>query len=356
MYQKRNTLIMVFSAVALIACGGGGSKSEEQTQQTGDDSGSSVSTTTPTTPATTIPDTPTTPATSEPRVIENLGAVSNEILDEYNGYQGSAAAGESRFVCHPVRIETVDPILNPGAISNHEHIFWGNAATNRNSTYDSLINEPAGASCSGGAINKSAYWMPTLLDPEGNPVIPDVIFNYYKTGYQGQDASAIISMPAGLQMISSQNPNYFDGAFTNWSTGPDFQGGDNEQRYLPDEAPQWLRATVGFPQCWNGVELTSANGKDHVAHHNGGQCPSTHPVLLPELTISASWEIGGSLEGYQLSSDAANGAQPGELLHADFMDAWDPAWMDLIVTRCLNAEIDCGTRQIGQFGLIDPSF
>ena len=101
--------------------------------------------------------------------------------------------------------------------------------------------------------------------------------------------------------------------------------------------------------------MISPNGKDHVAHQNGGQCPSTHPVLLPELTISASWEIGGSLAGYQLSSDAVNVVQPGELLHADFMDAWDPAWMDLILSSCLNAEIDCGTRQIAQFGLTDPN-
>ena len=344
MKQLCTALILTFISVTLNACGGG---SADQTNEPSDDDTTVVVDTTPTTP--------TTVNNTEPRLIENLGAVSNQILDEDNGYQGSAAAGESRFVCNPVRIETVDPILNPGAISNHEHLFWGNAGTNRNSTFESLVNEPAGASCSGGAINKSAYWMPTLLDPQGNPVIPDIIFNYYKTGYQGQDASAIIAMPAGLQMISSQNPNYFDGAFTNWSTGTSFQGGNNEQRYLPVAAPQWLRATVGFPQCWNGVDLTSANGKDHVAHQSAGQCPSTHPVLLPELTISASWEIGGSLAGYQLSSDKANGAQAGELLHADFMDAWDASWMDLIVTSCLNAEIDCGTRQIGRFRLIDPS-
>ncbi|MEX1263978.1 MAG: hypothetical protein WEE66_08610 [Actinomycetota bacterium] len=50
------------------------------------------------------------------------------------------ATAEPRFQvrCQSTHVATVDPIVAPGQRSEHEHEFFGNRSTNRNSTYRSM--------------------------------------------------------------------------------------------------------------------------------------------------------------------------------------------------------------------------
>jgi hypothetical protein len=61
--------------------------------------------------------------------------------------------------------------------------------------------------------------------------------------------------------------------------------------------PGGIRATVIFPSCWNGKDLDSPDHKSHVAYSNGGglgtpNCPSTHPVAIPQVMYEIMWDTG----------------------------------------------------------------
>jgi len=67
----------------------------------------------------------------------------------------------------------------------------------------------------------------------------------------------------------------------------DFEG------FPPQPCPGGWRSNVLYPTCWNGKDLDSPNHKDHVAYPSAGpstflstgNCPSTHPVKIPQLML-----------------------------------------------------------------------
>jgi hypothetical protein len=75
--------------------------------------------------------------------------------------------------------------------------------------------------------------------------------------------------------------------------------------------PGGIRATVIFPSCWNGKDLDSPDHKSHVAYSNGGglgspNCPSTHPVAIPQVMYEIMWDTGR----YKNDKWYGNGKQP----------------------------------------------
>ena len=52
-------------------------------------------------------------------------------------------------------------------------------------------------------------------------------------------------------------------------------------------------------RCWDGVNLDSADHKSHVAYPSSGsaqssyECPSTHPVKIPEVFYEVVWDTTG---------------------------------------------------------------
>jgi hypothetical protein len=262
-----------------------------------------------------------------------------------------------------------DPIVFPGQSgASHLHTFFGNAGTNANSTYESLRAEPKGSTCAGGSANKSAYWFPSLIDGAANRVLDPVLgFVYYKTGYWGQDGRDIRDIPSGLRMISgsatASGPQADWNA--NWACVTDGGlgvPGDELSRgpSIPSCAQgNLLELTVMFPQCWNGRDLDSADHKSHMAHPSfQGVCPASHPVLIPQITVHATWRMGPTgTQNLYASSDMMlpAGAPSGQGLHADFMEGWDPTLRATFVEKCLNARKDCGVRALGDgYSLTDP--
>ena len=121
-----------------------------------------------------------------------------------------------------------------------------------------------------------------------------------------------------------------------------------------------LELTVMFRQCWNGRDLDSVDHKSHMAHPNfQGQCPSSHPVLLPQITLHATWYLGASgTQGFYLASDMMlpPGAPAGQGLHADFFEAWEPSFRQTFIRECINGRKDCGVRALGDgYALTDPN-
>ena len=110
--------------------------------------------------------------------------------------------------CQFVHFLPDDPIVYPGQPgAAHHHTFFGNTAIDAFTT-PANIRSKGNASCRGGTINLSGYWVPSVINTATHkPVAPGQLIVYYKTGawpYMG-DGSVIQPIPAGLRkMLRSQ--------------------------------------------------------------------------------------------------------------------------------------------------------
>ena len=107
--------------------------------------------------------------------------------------------------------------------------------------------------------------------------------------------------------------------------------------------PTGLKLRIQFPDCWDGVNLDSADHKSHMAYSARARramfrtCPATHPVPVAALTLNVRYPVTTNT-GLVLAS---GGVYSG---HADFFNAWDQAALERLTTQCLNAAIHCGAR------------
>jgi hypothetical protein len=60
--------------------------------------------------------------------------------------------------------------------------------------------------------------------------------------------------------------------------------------------PEGVLTSIYFPPCWDGVNLDSPDHYSHVAwptegdYDDGGPCPPTHPVKIPQLLFEIRWD------------------------------------------------------------------
>jgi hypothetical protein len=93
-----------------------------------------------------------------------------------------------------------DPIVYPARRAVPLHTFFGNTLADANSTAES-IRTTGNSTCRGGLANRSAYWVPTMIDTkDGTPARPPAIGVYYKNGFV--DGSLVSRFPSGLRMIA----------------------------------------------------------------------------------------------------------------------------------------------------------
>ncbi|MFL5582733.1 MAG: DUF1996 domain-containing protein [Gemmatimonadaceae bacterium] len=270
-------------------------------------------------------------------------------------------SGAFRTTCSLARLAFDDPIVYPGRPgAAHLHMFFGNAAITASTTPQSIAST-GNSTCRGGTLNRTGYWVPALFDtrytPDAKVVPPEEATFYYKTGYN-MDPTTIRTFPAGLRMIAGNKDAAGSQFGISWSCrSPDGSFGE-EQATIPANcaAGDWVRLTVIFPQCWDGVNVDSPDHKSHVAYpvyRNPPQrsgCPASHPVPLPEITEHFDWLTKDTRAPafWRLSSDMYATTEPGGLsAHADWMNGWDPETMRTIVTQCLNRGVDCGVGSIG---------
>jgi hypothetical protein len=232
-----------------------------------------------------------------------------------------------------------DPIVfpnQPGA--SHSHDFFGNTSTNANSTFESLLAAPTRCRR---AADRAGYWVPTLL-LHGQPVTAGGATIYYRDN--GKDPASVRPFPSGLRVVAGNAK----------ATGPqpldvvawDCYGGGVRQDPLPS-APlcppnSRLRATIRFPDCWDGTNLDSADHKSHLTYairiprRSGRHCPASHPVPMAKITMHIIYPTAGG-DGVTLASG------PSYTEHADFFNAWEPAALADLTRRCLNADVHCGS-------------
>lgn len=328
----------------------------------------STSTTGSTTTSTTS--TGTTFAYPQETTITSEFAASTTIFASYmpNPNPVSENVGAFRFLCGSGQLKRDDPLVYPGQPGKaHLHQFYGNLNANAYSTYQSL--RTSGASTCGSpnsnAANRSAYWMPALLDGKGNVVQPDTVDLYYKRTPKsatdctsGLRVKACLGIPNGLRFIwgydmAAGTPAQYPFSFYCEALGGGSQTLGPAVASCPVGSKVFVRSDA--PSCWDGTRLYSTDHRSHLSYmvdtHLGYfACPSTHPYAIPTLTLSVSYRIaaGDDPKLWRFSSDEMHPELPaGSTMHADYWEAWDPTVKAMWEDNCIDKMLNCVGGALG---------
>lgn len=152
--------------------------------------------------------------------------------------------------------------------------------------------------------------MPTVF--VGREAIPPLAGLVYYTKHTN---GPVVAPPAGLKVVAGNPAARRRQAKTivSWSCGG--VGGAPRVALLPacseDDA---LELEVLFPNCWDGESTDSPNHKRHMAYSKAGECPKTHPVRLPTITLVLLYPP------LPRGAIVSAGKHAG---HADFINGWD---------------------------------
>jgi hypothetical protein len=284
--------------------------------------------------------------------------------------------GAFRLLCNWSKISYDDPMVYPGQPgAAHLHTFFGNTAIDAFTTPDN-IRSKGNASCRGGTVNLSGYWVPAMINvATSQPVLPGGLIVYYKTGFWtwmgNMLSSPIQPIPKGLRMIVGDasritaNPDGWFACLGSNGLARDGTGGTSIPSCVAGET---LRVHIDFPQCWDGVNLDSPDHKSHMSRPvawwddpaTKGQpspdaqrpfkCPADHPVVLPLITFNTDYPVtvGDDTSKWRLASDTYDSKLPGGYsVHADWMNGWDPVISDIWGMKCMRDRRDCGSYNLG---------
>jgi hypothetical protein len=255
--------------------------------------------------------------------------------------------GAFRTSCKFSHMAFDDPIVFPNQPGrSHLHTFFGNTGTNAGSTAASLATT-GNSTCRGGTVNRSAYWVPSMIDTRtGAPVAPDDSGFYYKTGYKGAQPGDVRPLPQGLRMIAGDPKN----AAPSGPFSYNCKGGPGLKEIPNCPVGSTVYQSITFPQCWDGVNLDAPDHKSHMTYMKNGACPATHPVMLPEITfriIYAVTEENSPLH-WRLSSDNYDRSLPaGYSAHGDWFNGWKLDVSNAWAKHCLAASKDCHSHLLG---------
>ncbi|KAF1986519.1 hypothetical protein K402DRAFT_332352 [Aulographum hederae CBS 113979] len=274
-----------------------------------------------------------------------------------------------RMECHsPIGMARIDPMVDPGEVSDHAHTIHGAKNFNFDSKYDDLM----ASDCTSCRVtqDKSAYWTPPLnfMYPNGTTVaVPQVggMLAYYLL--YGDNVKAF---PKGFVMLAGdkRQRNFTlpvpDPPKSNWGREDSTQSalaqkalGFNclnynknppeatlyrhflpDKEYLDANCPDGLRLELMFPSCWNGEDTDSPNHKSHMAYPDQvmtGSCPDGFDTRVPSMLFETIWATD-AFNGVDGQFVLANGDPTGYGYHGDFMMGWDEGLLQQAVNTCTN--------------------
>lgn len=272
---------------------------------------------------------------------------------------GPTTGGAFRIVCTPSHMSNDDPIVYPNQKgAAHHHTFFGNTSVAYNSNL-MAFSTTGNSTCKGGIMNRSAYWVPSMIDTATNTAkTPEVAIFYYKTGRT--PGNLIISPPKGLRMIAGNSKATNSSTSTaNFTCLPAL--GVKKPFYGWYKTIQncgvgeTMQMNVAFPQCWDGKNLDSPDHQSHMAYTQrllttANKCPATHPKSVPQVTVNFNYKIttANLTKNWRLASDNYDKSLAGGYSsHADWVNGWDEKIIAGFVKNCLNKNIDCHAHLLG---------
>ncbi len=334
---------------------------------------------------------------SEPANIRSNFDLSQWMVRRY--YPTSSRGGEAKFRTHCNYSHHLadDPIIYPGKPgASHLHTFYGNTMTNAGSTYETMRTQ-GGSTCGGGPINRSAYWHPAVLKDnalgDGKTMIvkPDFAIVYYNALVR--DIATITRFPRGFSFVFGFDPadpknkkvtteaeaanktgkGHIYGSYrasgngfvgwrcetTNGAVAASPVPGSALQPYLRNAdgtatlnclVTERIGAVIGSPQCWDGVNLSSPDGRSHVRYmikenNTGiGVCPiGWYRLVTIEMSVWFSHKGKDDYKRWYLSSDRMADHHQflnGQSFHADWFGAWDYFIMSIWMRNCNGLTFD----------------
>lgn len=276
--------------------------------------------------------------------------------------------GAFRFLCAPSHNAYNDPIVYPGQPGkSHLHTFFGNTLADANSTYESL--RKTGDSTCNAVLNRSAYWIPAMMNGSGKVVMPDYLAVYYKRMPASDPrchtyATACIQLPRGLRYIFGYN--MLDPSTTPTNLAKRWWNCDGvgatsgkfatiKEALAGCPAGARLGAVLVAPDCWNGKDLDSPDHRSHMAYrvYNANAepvCPAGYPYIIPEFQLGAWYTTDATAKDWYLSSDRMAGMaplEPGTTLHADWFGAWEDSILTMWSENCLDKLLSCTGGDLG---------
>ena len=248
---------------------------------------------------------------------------------------------------NPLVVERVDPIISPGAVSNHLHNVFGANNFGPNWDYDTM--QKSSCNTVGPKQDHSNYWFPALhfQDPNNGSFtrVPAQLEIYYHLDPQygaREEFPPGFKMLSGNAMLRSNDSDpmikssrwYCHGGVPNGdviSAGGPFAKGFSDCTAYPG-----LSGEIWFPFCWNGNDYNPDDPNAHVSFsesgdETGGPCPASHPRILPHLFMEFHHDIS-QFKGLYTADDMpwvlATGDPTGYSMHADFVNGWEVGVLD----------------------------
>ena len=367
----------LLAALVLAGCGGSGGGAAEAIVAVpagGSTTPSGTPTATPTAAPTPTPTASPTPATVQPMSVTAIASNFDTAPFYVQGYSKQPPSmapdvvGAFRFICAPGQMNYDDPILYPGqkGASPHLHQWYGNTEGRYDSTYATL--RTTGESTCSDKLNRSAYWVPAMMNAAGKVIVPDYLSIYYKRRPDNDPeclrmaTKGCTGLPTGLRVVSGYDMKRMGQAqpendtFTHRCISP---GKPSVHRKTLAEAVAdcggegQIMTAINFGNCWNG-QLDSADHRSHLAHVSYGdwgyeKCPATHPYVIPELTQQIAYTIVKSDGAIAFSSDLMPGMTMagGTTFHADYMEGWDPPTRAIWERECIGKMLNCSDGELG---------
>eukprot|EP00519_Triparma_laevis_P001210 CAMPEP_0182518736 /NCGR_PEP_ID=MMETSP1321-20130603/44726_1 /TAXON_ID=91990 /ORGANISM="Bolidomonas sp., Strain RCC1657" /LENGTH=438 /DNA_ID=CAMNT_0024726675 /DNA_START=618 /DNA_END=1929 /DNA_ORIENTATION=+ len=158
---------------------------------------------------------------------------------------------------------------------------------------------------------------------------------WFGSSYYVFETGSTTAFPNGFNMIAygSQAKSRSEAICDGPSTCERDDCSTSDASFFPQTACSELEAKIVFPTCWDGVNLVSDDMMSHVSYdieegRFDADCPTTHPVKLPEVHFY--FRIANYKGGeYTFSSGSS-------VMHADYFSGWDQTKLQSILDGCSN--------------------
>lgn len=263
----------------------------------------------------------------------------------------SASAAGWNVECEHTKFHAVDPITR---MRSHVHDFFGTSPS-LSSNYVTMRRSSTNCSRS---EDTAGYWSPAMIRAEdGRAIAPEVVKLYYRSNMA--DKSSVRPAPANLRIIAGnayagtpQSTEIIAWDCVNKSSNKPY--GFSSEPWSCISRRDQPRVSIVFPECWDGAHIDSWNHKDHMAYSSGGYCPATHPVPIPQLTMSIMYPSRATPAGRVNWENARIATMPGQppgaerySAHADFWNTWKqygPGSMTYLTAYCIRKGVVCGAQ------------